>query len=163
MFNITPSEFLIIAVLGLIVLGPDRLPEMARNLGKMINKLKTLTSDLQETVESISDDPSMKPLKDLGELATRPRQKLAEYAREAEAEERAERIAREREEMDRAQRELEAAGTDGPPDDVPDPDTAPDPERDTDASIDSAPGTDTAPDPAPGTDAATDPAPGDAP
>lgn len=106
MFNITPGEFLIIGVLALIVLGPERLPDMARSLGQMIHKLRGLTAGLQETVSSISDDPSMKPLKDLGELATRPRQKLAQFAAEAEAEERAERIAREREEMDRQQQEL---------------------------------------------------------
>ena len=112
MFNITPGEFLMIAILGLIVLGPERLPEMARNLGKMINKLRSLTSDLQETVNSISDDPAMKPIKDLGELATRPRQKLAEFAAEAEAAERADRIARERAEMDKQQEQLiEGDGT----------------------------------------------------
>lgn len=112
MFNITPSEFIMIAVLALFVLGPDRLPEMARNLGKMINRLRHLTADLQETVNSISDDPTMKPLKDLGELATRPRQKLAQFAAEAEAEERAERIARERAAMEEEQHRLLEATAD---------------------------------------------------
>ena len=97
MFNITPSEFLIIALLALVVLGPERLPDMARTLGKMINKARDLTAELRDSVDSISDDPAMKPLKDLGELATRPRQKLAEFAAEAEAEERAERDAKRRE------------------------------------------------------------------
>lgn len=105
MFNITPSEFLIIAVLALVVLGPDRLPDMARSLGRLINKAREMTADLRDSVDSISDDPSMKPLKDLGELATRPRQKLAEFAAEAEAEDRAARLARQRAEADRKERE----------------------------------------------------------
>ncbi|MCB1257592.1 MAG: twin-arginine translocase TatA/TatE family subunit [Microthrixaceae bacterium] len=119
MFNITPGEFLMIAILGLIVLGPERLPDMARNLGKMVNKLRSLSSDLQETVNSISDDPAMKPIKDLGELATRPRQKLAQFAAEAEAAERADKIARERAEMDKQQERLiEGDGTLGVADSV---------------------------------------------
>ncbi|MEI2637940.1 MAG: twin-arginine translocase TatA/TatE family subunit [Microthrixaceae bacterium] len=123
MFNITPGEFLMIAMLALIVLGPERLPDMARNLGKMIHKLRTLTAGLQDTVSSISDDPSMKPLKDLGELATRPRQKLAQFAAEAEAEERADRIAKEREEMDRQQRELEESRVGEAPEESESPET----------------------------------------
>ena len=143
MFNITPGEFLMIAILGLIVLGPERLPDMARNLGKMVNKLRSLSSDLQETVNSISDDPAMKPIKDLGELATRPRQKLAQFAAEAEAAERADKIARERAEMDKQQERLiEGDGTLGVADSVdssgesePEPSTsADDPESEHDGS-----------------------------
>jgi hypothetical protein len=36
----------------------------------------------------VIDHPTMEPIKQLGELAANPRQKLAEYAMEAEAEER---------------------------------------------------------------------------
>lgn len=111
MFNITPSEFLIIALLALVVLGPERLPDMARSLGRLINKARDLTAELRESVDSISDDPAMKPLKDLGELATRPREKLAQFAAEAEAEEKAARAARaaqERAELESA--EAEPAG-----------------------------------------------------
>lgn len=110
MFNITPGEFLIIALLALIVLGPERLPDMARSLGRLINRAREMTADLRESVDSISDDPAMKPLKDLGELATRPRQKLAEFAKEAEAEERANRAARESEQA----REAAEAGSGDP-------------------------------------------------
>ena len=53
-----------------------------------------MTEGLQSNVSGVMDDPAMKPLKDLSELATRPRQKLAEYALEAEAEERAKREAK---------------------------------------------------------------------
>src|SRR6478735_1156311 len=94
MFNVTGGEMLIILIVALVILGPDRIPEVARSAGRMINKVKTMTEGLQSNVSGVMDDPAMKPLKDLSELATRPRQKLAEYALEAEAEERAKREAK---------------------------------------------------------------------
>jgi sec-independent protein translocase protein TatB len=91
--NIGGGEMLVILIVALVVLGPERLPEMARGAGKMMHKLRTMTDGLQSEVRDVMDDPSMQPLKELGELATRPRQKLTEYALEAEAEERAKREA----------------------------------------------------------------------
>jgi sec-independent protein translocase protein TatB len=82
-----------IAIVALVVLGPDRLPEMARGAGRMMHKLRTMTEGMQSEVRDVMADPSMQPLKELGELAARPRQKLTEYALEAEAEERAKREA----------------------------------------------------------------------
>src|SRR5690606_752910 len=69
------------------------LPEMARGAGRMLHKLRTMTEGMQSEVRDVMADPSMQPLKELGERAARPRQKLTEYALEAEAEERAKREA----------------------------------------------------------------------
>jgi sec-independent protein translocase protein TatB len=91
--NLTGGEMVIIALVALLVLGPDRLPEMARGAGRMLHKLRTMTEGVQSEVRDVMADPSMQPLKELGELAARPRQKLTEYALEAEAEERAKREA----------------------------------------------------------------------
>jgi hypothetical protein len=66
---------------------------MARGAGRMLHKLRTMTEGVQSEVRDVMADPSMQPLKELGELAARPRQKLTEYALEAEAEERAKREA----------------------------------------------------------------------
>lgn len=91
--NLTGTEMIAIAIVALVVLGPDRLPEMARGAGRMMHKLRTMTEGMQSEVRDVMADPSMQPLKELGELAARPRQKLTEYALEAEAEERAKREA----------------------------------------------------------------------
>lgn len=91
--NLTGTEMIVILVVALVVLGPERLPEMARSAGKMLHKLRTMTDGLQNEVRDVMADPAMQPLKELGELAARPRQKLTEYALEAEAEERAKREA----------------------------------------------------------------------
>lgn len=40
MFNIGMSEMILAFIVALIVFGPDRLPEIARTLGKSVNELK---------------------------------------------------------------------------------------------------------------------------
>lgn len=122
--NLTGTEMIVIAIVALVVLGPERLPEMARGAGRMVHKLRTMTEGFQSEVSDVMADPSMQPLKELGELAARPRQKLTEYALEAEAEERAkkEAAAADRAEKERAELE-EAAAAEPEPDTEPDPDT----------------------------------------
>ena len=39
-----PMEFLVLAVVGLIVLGPDRLPGLARDAARMIKTLRDLST-----------------------------------------------------------------------------------------------------------------------
>ena len=46
MFNISPLEMLVLLVIALIVLGPQRLPEMARSLGRGMREFRAaLSSD----------------------------------------------------------------------------------------------------------------------
>jgi sec-independent protein translocase protein TatB len=44
MFNIGPMELLVLAVVGLIVLGPDRLPELAKDAARMIRTLREMAT-----------------------------------------------------------------------------------------------------------------------
>lgn len=106
--NLSGGEMIVIAIVALVVLGPERLPDIARSTGRMIHKLKTMTEGLQSEMRDVIDDPSLQPIRDLGELAVRPRQKLTEYALEAEAEDRSRREAAAR----AAEREEEAAADD---------------------------------------------------
>ena len=88
--NFGGGELVVIVLVALVFLGPDRIPEMARGAGKMLHKFRTMTEGLQSEVSDVLDDPVMKPFRELGEFAARPRQKLTEYALEAEAEARGE-------------------------------------------------------------------------
>jgi sec-independent protein translocase protein TatA len=48
-FNISPLEIVVLAVIALIVLGPQRLPEMARSVGKGMREFRAaLTSDTKD-------------------------------------------------------------------------------------------------------------------
>lgn len=51
MFDIGFSELLVVGVLGLIVLGPERLPKAARTVGLLIGKARRAMSGIQQEIE----------------------------------------------------------------------------------------------------------------
>ena len=56
MFNIGAGEFLVIALIALIVLGPQRLPAAARQAGKAMGELRRLSTGFQnELKEAFSE------------------------------------------------------------------------------------------------------------
>src|SRR4051794_25423196 len=81
--TLTFPELITILVVGLVVLGPDKLPGMARQAGEWLSKFRTMSANLQREVRDVLYEPEMQSLKELGEFAARPRAKLAEYARNA--------------------------------------------------------------------------------
>ncbi len=49
MFNISPLEIAVLLVIALIVLGPQRLPDMARSVGRGMREFRAaLTSDTRD-------------------------------------------------------------------------------------------------------------------
>lgn len=51
MFGIGTSEVLIILVVALLVIGPSKLPELARTLGKGLAEFRRVSSDVKNTIE----------------------------------------------------------------------------------------------------------------
>lgn len=49
--SIGTSELIFIGIVALIFLGPRRMPEMARKLGKIMNDLRSTTSEFRQTWE----------------------------------------------------------------------------------------------------------------
>jgi TatA/E family protein of Tat protein translocase len=56
MFGIGPQELIVILVVGLLVLGPKRLPEIARSLGKGLAEFRRASSDLRQSL-ALEDEP----------------------------------------------------------------------------------------------------------
>lgn len=50
MFNLGFSEVIVIVVVALLVLGPEKLPEVARTLGKVIGDLKRTLDDVKREI-----------------------------------------------------------------------------------------------------------------
>jgi sec-independent protein translocase protein TatB len=62
MIDIAWSQFLIITLLAVILLGPKELPLVLRTLGKWFVILRTHLQDLQDYVKAVSMmDPDQKP------------------------------------------------------------------------------------------------------
>jgi sec-independent protein translocase protein TatB len=51
MFGIGGTELFIILVIALIVLGPNKLPDLAKMLGKAMGELQRATSDLKREID----------------------------------------------------------------------------------------------------------------
>jgi sec-independent protein translocase protein TatB len=47
-FNIGPFELIVLAIIGLIVLGPDRLPGLARDAARMLRNLREMATGARQ-------------------------------------------------------------------------------------------------------------------
>ena len=47
MFGIGPEELVVVLVLALLVLGPERLPKVARDMGKIVGELRRTSDELR--------------------------------------------------------------------------------------------------------------------
>ena len=59
MFGIEFSEFLVIGIVALIVLGPERLPKVARTAGHLFGRLQRYVSDVKQQVKQEMDSEEL--------------------------------------------------------------------------------------------------------
>jgi Tat protein translocase TatB subunit len=59
MFGIGMPELLVILGLALLLIGPKKLPQLAKSLGKTMGELRKATDDLKDTISE-----EIKPIKD---------------------------------------------------------------------------------------------------
>jgi sec-independent protein translocase protein TatB len=52
MFGIGIPEFMVIVVVALFVFGPDRLPDFARQAGRMVRQVRTLTRQTRDDLRA---------------------------------------------------------------------------------------------------------------
>lgn len=88
--SIGSLEILLILVVALLVVGPKRLPQVARTLGKTFGEFKRMTGDVQRTITAEVDrverqERTQKAKRELMPEESRPKAKAAEAEAKAEA------------------------------------------------------------------------------
>jgi sec-independent protein translocase protein TatA len=61
MFNIGPLELMVILVVALLVVGPSKLPDVGRSLGRAIREFRRAQEEVQRTLRLSLDDDSEPP------------------------------------------------------------------------------------------------------
>jgi len=67
--SVGAPEILVILVLALLVLGPERLPQAARTMGRWVAEIRKITGSLQAEVQDVVDEV-MRPVTDTATVAT---------------------------------------------------------------------------------------------
>lgn len=57
MFGIGMTELVVILVVALLVFGPQKLPELARSLGKAMNEFRRASNDLRASFQDAVESP----------------------------------------------------------------------------------------------------------
>jgi sec-independent protein translocase protein TatB len=60
MFGIGSTELIVILIVALIVIGPAKLPEMAKSLGKALGEFRRVSTDVKRTIEMEAEQSEQK-------------------------------------------------------------------------------------------------------
>jgi len=86
MFDIGFSELLVIAVVALLVIGPERLPKVARTAGHLFGRLQRYVNDVKADIQRELELDELKKLRSQFEDAARSvEQSVSEVGREINA------------------------------------------------------------------------------
>lgn len=74
MFNIGPAEMAVLAIIAVVVFGPDRLPALAKQAAQMLRTVRELSTNARKQLSELSPglDESLRDL-DLGTLGKGPK------------------------------------------------------------------------------------------
>lgn len=70
MFNLTGTEIVVILLLALVVLGPEKLPDAIRRFGRTYSELKKMSTGFQQEFRSALDEP-MREMRESADLLRR--------------------------------------------------------------------------------------------
>jgi sec-independent protein translocase protein TatB len=66
-FNLAGSEIVVILLLALVVLGPEKLPDAIRRAGRIYSELKKMGNNFQSEMRSVLDEP-MQEMRETADL-----------------------------------------------------------------------------------------------
>ncbi len=69
MFNLSGSEIVVILLLALVVLGPEKLPEAIRRFGRVYGELRRMSKGFQSEFKEAFDEP-MRELRATAQMTT---------------------------------------------------------------------------------------------
>jgi len=63
MLNIGPQELILVLIIALVVVGPNRLPELGRTIGRALREFRKIQEDVKDTIKfDLSDgEPHVPP------------------------------------------------------------------------------------------------------
>ena len=67
MFDVGFSEVVIIAIIALVILGPERLPKVARTLGFWVGKARRMVADVKSDIDREMRESELADLRKLGD------------------------------------------------------------------------------------------------
>jgi sec-independent protein translocase protein TatA len=76
-FNVGPLELIVVLIIALIVLGPQRLPDVARSLGRGMREFRSALERPDEDDDEHEDEPEVEA----------PEETLDRYQKEADSSE----------------------------------------------------------------------------
>lgn len=82
MFNFSGSEIIFLLILGLVVLGPEKLPPVLRKMGQMYGQFKRITGDAQSEFRGAFAEP----LRDMQNAANEYKTVFTDASKQVESE-----------------------------------------------------------------------------
>jgi Tat protein translocase TatB subunit len=61
MFGIGGEELIVIGLLVLVIFGPSKLPQMARDLGRFVNEARRSVDEFKDELVSANEDEEKQP------------------------------------------------------------------------------------------------------
>lgn len=61
MLNLAPEKMLFVAFIAMVILGPEKLPEMARKFGRIMAELRRVSDGFQQELRQAMDDTGAGP------------------------------------------------------------------------------------------------------